>query len=352
MGKQLLTHSRQSCFKTCRKSEQFAYEWMLRREVDSKPLRMGSAHHDAIEQLGMGLGIEAACDAIRRRYEDKPDQVEELEWRYEEETLLRIAAAYDWRWQDDKLEYIATEMSFRIPLKNPDTGRATPHFDLSGKIDGIVRLHDGRLAVKESKLYADDIGPDSSLWRRMRMDQQVTLYTHAARELGYAIDCVLFDCARKPSVKATQVPTLDDDGNKIVVDREGNRVFNKAAEGKVPKPRQTADTELGYTLLSRPMTPVEWGDKLTEDIGARPEFYFNRVEIARIDKDIEDFRRELWDVQHSLRACQKSGSFYRTVGKQSCDWCSYFNLCESNWTPDQPTPDGFVILDDPHPELK
>lgn len=350
--KQLLTHSRHSCFKNCRRMEQFAYEWKLRRIVDSKPLRMGSAHHDAIEQLGIGLGIDAACDAIRRRYEVKPDQVDDAEWRYEEETLLRIAAAYDWRWQDDRLEYIATEQAFNVPLLNPKTERPTPHFSLAGKIDGIVRLADGRLAVKESKLLGDDIGPDSNLWRRLRIDQQITLYTYAARALGYDVECVLYDCARKPTISATQVPVLDGDGFKIVLDAQGNRVFNKAAEGKVPKPRQTGDTELGYTILTRPMTTTEWGDRLTEDIGRRPDFYFQRVEIARLDKDIQDLREELWDVQHSLRACQNSGSFYRTVGKQSCDWCSYFNQCESNWTPDQPVPEGFEILDDPHPELK
>jgi hypothetical protein len=351
MSKQLITFSRQASFKSCRRAHQFAYEFKLRKQVDAKALRMGSAHHDAIEQLGLGKGIEEACSAIRRRYENRPEMIDELDWAYEEETLLRIAAAYQWRWQSDQLTYVATEHQFTIPLLNPKTGRPTPHFSLSGKIDAIVQLSDGRLAVKESKLFGDNIESDSSLWRRMRLDQQVSLYVYAARQLGYEVDCVLYDVCRKNTIKPTQVPLLDDDGLKVVVDANGERVYNKSAAGKEPKPRQTGDSELGYTVLSRPMTILEWGDKLTEDIGNRPDFYFNRVEVARLDKDISDFMEEVWEIQQAIRGCQKSGSWWRTVNKNTCDYCSYFSQCESNWTPDNPVPDGFVILEHAHPEL-
>jgi hypothetical protein len=88
---------------------------------------------------------------------------------------------YQWRWAGARLEVVATEQAFRVPLVNPATGKATPTFELAGKIDGIVRLEDGRLAVKESKTCSEDLGADSDYWRRLRIDHQITLYMLAAR---------------------------------------------------------------------------------------------------------------------------------------------------------------------------
>jgi hypothetical protein len=60
----------------------------------------------------------------------------------------------------------------------------------------------------------------------------------------------------------------------------------------------------GYTLDTRPCTVAEWGERLRDDIAARPEFYFARVEVARLDQDLDEFAAELWDLQHQVRQAQ------------------------------------------------
>src|SRR5690606_32158642 len=85
--KQLLTHSRMQSFKTCRKKAFFEYETGLRKEIDAKALRMGSAGHDGLDILKQGLGIEAAIEKVRSHYIDRPDNYDELEWEYERETV-------------------------------------------------------------------------------------------------------------------------------------------------------------------------------------------------------------------------------------------------------------------------
>jgi len=273
---------------------------------------------------------------------------DELDWRYEEETLLRIACGYQWRWSSDGLDYLCTEHEFRLKLRNPETGYVTPSFDLAGKIDGIVKLPDGRLAVKESKLYGEAIEPEADMWRRMRLDHQVTLYVLAARELGYDVDCVLYDVARKPTIKPNAVPVLDELGVKIVVDQFGNRVRNENQKTW----RQTASTEKGWTVQTRPMDVIEWGNKLTADIVERPAFYFSRVEIPRLENDLAEFQVELWDIQRTIRDAQANDRWYRTATKNTCPWCEYFDLCSTGWKVGDALPEKFRQSESANPELK
>lgn len=348
MSMQLLTHSRQDCFKTCRKKHWFAYEERIRPETDAKALRQGSAFHDAVEQVAKGKSFEDGCEAIHKRYESRPEHFDKQEWDYECETVLRIFAGYCWRWADSGIEYIAAEQSYELPLINPATGKPTPLFKRAGKVDGIIKLSDGRLAVIEHKLLGDDIGPESDLWRLMRMSHQVSGYVTACRDLGYEIDTVLYDVARKPTIKPTKVPILDDLGAKIVLNESGTRVVNANKEW-----RQTGDKDKGYTLQERAMTPDEWGEKLNDDIAKRPDFYFQRVEVPRLDDDLEEYKQELWDIQLTIRDAQKNDRHYRTVNKNSCGFCSYFNLCSNRgFDHRKELPEGFVRVDDVHPELE
>lgn len=346
--KQLLTHSRQDSFKTCRKRHWFQYELGVRRELDGKALRMGTAFHDGLELLGKGRELVDACDAVSERYKAAPDVIEQREWDIERETVVRLLCGYVWRWEYQPVEYLAAEQSFELPLTNPETNKATPVFSLAGKIDGIVRLQDGRLAVIEHKLFGDDIGQDAPLWRRMRIDHQVSLYVMAARRLGYAVDAVLYDVARKPTIKPTNVPILDELGAKVVINPQtGNRVKTKTGLW-----RQTADKDLGYVLQERPMSADEFGEKLNDDIANRPEFYFQRVEVARMDHDLREYEFELWDIQQTMREAQRSGRWFRTVNRNTCDYCPVFDLCSNaGFDPAGPLPEGFIRVEDVHPEL-
>jgi hypothetical protein len=345
---QLLTHSRQDCFKVCRKRHEFAYELGIRPRLDSKALRMGSAYHAGLESFGKGGSVNDAVDAVRNKYGNCPEGFDIADWLFECETVVRLVCGYEWRWREAPLKNVATEQSFAIDLINPESGRKSPLFKLAGKIDGIVEEASGRLLVKESKLYGDDIGMESDLWKRMRFDHQVSLYVVAARRLGYQVEGVLFDLGRKPTIQPSAVPLLDELGCKIVNDASGNRV--KTDRGMW---RQTGDKEKGYTLLTRAMTADEWGEKLNNDIAERPDFYYMRHEIPRTDQDLAEFEAELWDIQKTLREAQLSGRWYRTANKNTCGFCPYFDLCSSGFDVSRDAlPERFERVEDCHPELE
>lgn len=339
-----ITHSSSTSFKVCRRKFFFEYEMGLRRTVDAKPLRMGTAWHNGLDALKQGRTIDEAATVARDCYQSIPDGFDAADWEMERETIVAMLAGYAWRWSDP-FKVIATEQAFNLPMVNPETNSASKLFQLAGKIDGIIEW-DGRLLILEHKTVSEDIALDGDYWRRLQMDSQVSIYTYAARQLGYDVSGVLWDAARKPTIKPTAVPVLDDLGAKIVLDARGNRV--KTAKGDW---RQTGSTAEGYVLQTRPMTPEEWGNRVLNDITERPEHYFARVEIARLDQDITEAISELWDLQKSLREAQRQEAWYRTVTSDTCPWCAYFGICGSRWQPDQPLPEGFSFLADVHPEL-
>jgi hypothetical protein len=341
----------------------YAYELGVRRDVDARPLRMGSAFHLGVDRRCQGDVQDNAILHAVSSYDSVPDwaQTEEqiTEWFVEREKVARLLSGYFWRWECEEhqplglfdggpLEVVATELSFDLPIRNPKTQATTPSFRLAGKIDKVVRLADGRLAVMEHKTTGDDLAPESDYWKRLRIDQQISLYFCAARELGYDVQTVLYDVIRKPTIDPLSIPLLDVEGMKIVLDAQGERVRTK--DGK--KWRESADAAQGYTLQSRRQTPLEYGERLTLDIATRPDFYFRRVEIPRLISDLIEWQEELWDIQQTLRAAQREERWFRnTSACLGMSACSYLSICHQGVDLSQGVPAGFVVVVDKHPEL-
>ena len=352
----LLTHSSMSCAKTCPRKFQYRYEIGIRRDRDAQPLRMGSAFHLGVELAAGGTPWPDAMQAAVAGY-DTPEATED--WVAERTKVVELLNAYAWRWQATPdmplglyggggLEIVANEQAFEMPITNPATGGTTQSFRLAGKIDKIVRLPDGRLAVMEHKTTSDDLDASSDYWKRLRIDQQISTYYFAARHLGYDVETVLYDVVRKPLLDSLQVPILDSDGVKIVLDADGNRL--RTADGK--KWRESGDAAKGWRLQSRRQTPEEYGERLRADIGERPDWYFARMEIPRMQADLDEFAAELWQIQQQLRESQNHGRWFRNTSACISPYrCEYLDVCHGGLSVDGVTPNGFVRVNDLHPEL-
>lgn len=333
----LLTHSRMSCAKTCLRKHYYQYELGIRKDRESAPLRTGAAVHEGLDVLAKTKSVDDAVAAAVIGYADIPNwamQSPELEeeWLVEREMVLRLVMGYAWRWQDAQEEVVASELEFRLPLVNPDTGAAIRSFELGGKIDKIVKLPDGRLAIKEHKTTGDDISAESDYWIRLRIDQQISLYFLAARELGYDVQTVLYDVIRKPAIRPKQIL--------------------KADYAKWQTTGVYFDEKFAFTGRDRE-TPQMWGARLRADIGSRPDFYFACREIPRLESDIQDFRYDLWQYAQLLRDSQRLNRWPRsTLACTNPYRCDYLDLCGNGYDASQPVPDGFVKVENIHPELK
>ena len=342
-----LTTTRLASLRRCPRQHYYRYELGLSRTREKDALRLGSAFHVGMEAKNGGLDAERAVAHATVGYDERPAWADPWEWEIERETVRHLLTGYFWRYGLDDLKVLAAEQTFEMPLVHPVTGEVSADFVLAGKIDAIVQLPDGRLAVLEYKTAGEDISSDSDYWLRLRCDPQISQYVLAARALGFDVATVLYDVTRKPTIKPVQVPILDEAGEKIVLDAQGSRVLTAA--GKL---RKTGDSAKGFVLQSRPESPAEYGERLLADIGDRPDFYFQRREVPRLEDDLAEFRVELWQQAEQLADTRRHGRWFRNVGKMTCDYCQFANLCLNSIRVEPGVaPSGFEILRDVHPEL-
>lgn len=323
-SRQLLTYSRIESFNKCRHQDYYAYEAGIRKTHEAKALRMGSGAHLGLNLRARGKGQDNAVKVIRESYAEVPEWALEFldDWLTECEIVVALICGYYWVYQNDDIEILDTEKSFRMRLRNPDGNRPSTIFDLAGKRDLRIRLADRRIALMEYKTTGEDISPTADYWSRLRIDQQISLYCLAERP-----DTIIYDVIRKPSI------------SRLLATPEGKRKYRQ--DGKLYAQQRFKDE-----------SPEEFGIRLLADITKRPEFYYARREIPRLDSDIKDFECELWQIQQAIRHCQLNGHWFRHVSQYTCPYCQFKDLCYAGVYPiDDKTPMGFIRLDNVHPEL-
>jgi RecB family exonuclease len=310
---QILTHSRLSCFRACPRKHYLRYELGLRPAETGYALRVGSAFHAALEAADEGLD---PGEAIGQRLEDPHD-------------LAMVAAmfnAHQRQYADQQLVPVASEQKFEMPLINPSTGWPTTVWRLAGVADRIVQLQDGRLALMEYKTTSRDFAPGAEYWLRLRMDQQLSIYVLAARELGYDIQTILYDVTRRPALRPYKATPPE----KRQYKKDGTLYASQRAEDE---------------------TPEEFAKRIAEDIAFRPDYYFARIEIARLEHDLDACALELWQQQLAIRAAQNSGHWYRNPGACFSPFpCEYLSICQYD-SLEINTPTGYVRSERIHPEL-
>lgn len=325
-GLNILTHSRIECFQTCRRKHYYQYILGIRRERTEAPLRFGSAAHLGLDWRAQGVCLGCIAERLHTRYSDVPTWADERTWWTEYEQVVRLLYGYDWYWGNDGIEVLSTEQVFELPIRNPETGRPTPNYVIKGKTDKRVRLPDGRIAVQEHKTTSRSIVTASDYWRSAQLSQQVTLYYWADCELGNEPQTIIWDAIHKPGMEPYKATPPEKQKRK----KDGSLYANCREEDE----------------------PIrEYGDRLTVDIGKRPEFYFARQEVPRTQGDIDEFLVELWDIQKAIRDAELNDRHYRRTSACTSPYrCEFLDVCHGGMDIEH-LPEGFIQLDFVHPEL-
>ncbi|MBK8915022.1 MAG: PD-(D/E)XK nuclease family protein [Phycisphaerales bacterium] len=326
-ARDLLTSTRLATLRRCAKQHYLRYELGLSRVRTSDALRLGAAFHRGLERYNRGADpADAIVDAVAE-YEFVPDWADSFEWDVEREIIQQLLAGHFWRYEKDDVEIIAVERTFELPLVNPQSGRPSRAFVIAGKIDAIVRLADGRLAVLEYKTAGEDIAPDSDYWPRLRCDPQISQYVLAARALGFDVATVLYDVTRKPTISPLRATPLD-------------------------KRKYTKDGRLYAAQRENDETPEEFGQRLLVDVGDRPDYYFQRREVPRLEDELAEFQAEVWQQAKQLLDARRHGRWFRNVHRFTCGTCEFANICLNGVRVTSGTaPAGFQILTNVSPEL-
>ena len=277
----------------CPRKHLWRYECGIVPDRTAPPLRFGTLWHLALELYGKGVPVEQVYARLHEAI-DEANYYTEDERELERHTVLNMLAGYLWYWKDAFfVRVLATEEEFAMPLYGSD-GLPTG-WQLAGKRDARVMV-DGRELVMEHKTSSEDLAPDSAYWARLRMDPQISIYLLSARMVGSRADSVLYNVARKPTIR-----------------------------------------------LKKTETPAVFGERLLGDIQTRPDYYYQRQEIPRLEQDlaeatedvlasvkmVEHYRRENYWPRNPAACCR--------FGK-----CAYWDLCTSGYQAGEPLPAGYT----------
>ena len=335
----LVSVSELRSFRRCPREHRLAYGLGIRPIEAARTQRFGTLVHKGLEawwKAVPGARLHAALSAVA-----------ELGDPYERVKAEIMLAGYDARWGDVDMEVLHVEAEFRAPLVNPATGAASRTYELGGKLDAVARIG-GRVWIVEHKTSSEDISPGSDYWRRLRLDAQVSTYFVGARALGLEPTGCLYDVLGKPTIRPSQVPVLDEEGTKIVLDAQGQRVRTK--DGK--KWRESASSGDGYVLQTRAETPDEFGERLAAAIEKDPEAYFQRGEVHRLKSDEDDAAADTWATARSIREAETLRRWPRNP--DACvrygNTCAYWDVCTGVARTDDTT--KFRTIHTKHEELQ
>ena len=126
----------------------------------------------------------------------------------------------------------------------------------------------------------------------------------------------------------------------------GRRLTRGRVDDKVPcmtVDGVDAPIEKGKKGFAIKETIAMFGARLLADIYERPDFYFRRREIARTDKDLISFRKQLYAVYQTMKNYVATGSWFENEQQCRATYACPFipicygpgadNVCDGHTTP-------------------
>lgn len=317
---EILTGTKRGTFKACKRAFLYRHEMRLRSRVTKGGRRRGGAFAAALDAVAAWNQIDAETvedvrlptleevieaslvESYGAQYPNTQDESDELE--FEQHALRVLVYEYLQRYGiPDHHEVI-----FKLPLLNPATGKASRTFLRGGKIDGVKKIAPKTVDIIEDKLYQQ---VNENMIGSLSLDEQTCEYLDAFLQMDWAVRNVRYRYTRWPSIRRKQKETLD-----------------------------------------------EFCSRFVEDIATRPTFYFDEQIVIFPTDQMEEYRRERWQVGQDIlaaRALVRRGvppeqAFYRNPSR--CDsfgaGCQFTPLCTC--LPD--AMDLYIVEDSDTPELE
>ena len=288
-GVEIVSHSELACFRRCPAEWRFRY--VLRREPrgpKSQALTKGTAIHKVIGAYHRGETPDLSPLAPQDR------------------ALVRGYRAY-WGDPDRQVEIEQTDVPFQVMID--------PTTMVVGEFDGKgIRKDTKKKTIVEHKTSSENITLGSPYWNKVALvDSQVTSYLLASRLMGWGQVEVLYDVLLKPKMDRLQATPLN------------KRKYTKATPTSPSRPYadqrefDETDDELEMRVL--------------EDICARPEHYYQRGVVVRLEEDHAAHLKDVKGTVHLLQVARGMGenvprntdSCFKYGGKA----CDFYPVCSS-----------------------
>jgi PD-(D/E)XK nuclease superfamily len=233
-----------------------------------------------------------------------------------------LMRGYDARWGGQGFTATAIESLVTSDLWNPDTQRKSRSFTVAGVIDVTGERH-GRAVVLDHKTTSQDISdPNAPYWRQLVVESQASHYMLLEWLNGRKVDESVWDVIRKPGISPKGLAKAD-------VQRA---VMTKTYCGQP----LDQDSLLSVQQDGRE-TIAMYEARLAHDCTTeRPEWYFQRRTIPRLDSEILEYAGELWQHSQELLHVRRLQRYARNSG--ACmlygSPCQFLGICSGHDTPD------------------
>jgi PD-(D/E)XK nuclease superfamily len=285
-GVEIVSHTELACFRRC--PMEWRYRYVLRREPKgpkSQALTKGSAVHKVIGAYHRGENPDLS--------ELSPD-------------LRALVKGYRAYWGSPDIQFACerTDVPFQIMID--------PTIMIVGEFDGTgIRRDTNKRAIQEIKTSSEDISLGSSYWNKVALvDSQVTSYLLASRTMGWGHVEVLYDVLLKPDIKRQYATPADKRKYTKATKTEPSRLYADQRE----KDEDEEDFEI----------------RVLEDIEKRPEHYYQRGVVVRLEHEHEAHVRDVKGTVHLLQIVRNMGED-TPRNTDSCFKygrpCDFFQVC-------------------------
>ena len=326
--KTLLTYSALNTFRNCPRKYKNRYIDNLRTRERPDTLSFGSVVHTAIElwyrsqdgQSRLGDTLAYIDDAFENRVVDAGQKAH---WHL----ATAMIRGYAHRYAIEEFEIVEIEKEFVGEIRNPDTGRQSQTFRIAGKVDGIVRCHDGLYLLEHKTASTVDANYLDKLWT----DTQIALYCHYLREQGYPIVGVIYNVLLKSRLKQSNGETQEE------YEQRKAELAAKNKSGKSTAKRQMPETD------------EEFQSRLM-DWYSRPDA-FHREFIYLSEDRLAMLQEEVWEITQQYLDARRRGKWL--LNTSNCFSyqrpCEYLAYCQSGFNPN--VADNLYEIAAPHEEL-
>ena len=216
----------------------------------------------------------------------------------------------------------AVERTIQADLLNPDTERTSRTFQTAGKLD-VEAVYTSRKILFDHKTTSQDItDPAGPYWRQLAIEGQVSHYMLLLWQNGEKCDGAVWDVMRKPTISPKKITKAE---VRSVVSSQtyfGRPVSMESIQAVSLDDRETL--EMYESRLIHDCT--------TE----RPGYYFQRRAVPRMDSEILEYARELWEHGQEILHARNTGRHARNSG--ACllynSPCKFLGICSGHDSPD------------------
>ncbi|MDK9699075.1 MAG: PD-(D/E)XK nuclease family protein [bacterium] len=332
MSRAILTYSSMQSFLDCPRKYLNREIKCLTSKEKNRTLDFGSAWHGALERWYTPGDQDVKCAAIKQYFSDCfPNRESDYNERRDFLMLDVMFSTYLNRFPEEDFDVIAAETKFLLPIINPNTGRISRTFNLSGKVDGLIRMKEtGELYILEHKTASS---VDGSYLEKLPLDFQINLYAYAlSRHLKRPITGVIYNVIQKSGIKLKMGETEE--------------AYQKKLADRI------AESKTGKSALKRIMPQTD--EEFTIELRSKyrdPEM-ITREQLLISPQDLKDTEQYVWTITQKIIGEMNEGDWLPNRGhcfKYGKTPCQYWALCRSKNS--ELVQQNFYDIKPPHEEL-